>query len=457
MNDLKLKFYGGVGHTTGASILLSVNNKNILIDCGLVQGNRELEKTNFDDFKFDPKDIDFLLLTHAHMDHIGRVPKLVKDGFKGKIISTQETKELSMPMLLDALKVMKYKYGKKTIFDEHDIEKTFNIWEGENYNKKIGLFDDCFISMKNAGHILGSAIIIASVLINGENKNIAFTGDLGNSPSLLLPDTDIPENIDYMIMESVYGDRNHLDKKDRNNKLKEAILDGIKRGGTILIPTFSIERTQGLLYEINNLIEDDFIQKIPVFLDSPLALKITNIYKKYKNDFKDSVQKEIKEGDDIFDFPNLNIIRKNEDSLNIENINSSKIILSGSGMSEGGRIRGHEANCLPDSKNTLIMVGYQSVGTLGRQISEGLKEVVIDKEKVKVKAKIFNILGYSSHKDSNNLLDFVEKTQIASKNKLKKVFVIMGEPKSSIFLTQKINDYIGNIAIYPELEKDYFL
>lgn len=447
MNNPKLKFFGGVGSTTGANIMLEFNNRKIIIDCGLFQGARYAEGKKFESFKYNPANIDFVLITHAHMDHIGRVPKLVRDGFKGKIISTQETMELAQPMLEDALRVMQVRHPDKILFEEEDIKNTFLLWEGKNYEEKVELFDNCFLQMQDAGHILGSAICNVSC---GSTK-IAFTGDLGNSPSPLLPDTEFPKNVDYVVMESVYGDRNHESKEERRNKLKEVILEGIKKDGTIVIPAFSIERTQVLLYELNNMIEDKEIPQIPVFLDSPLALKVTDIYKKYTKDFKESVQSEIKKGDDIFDFPGLRIIKNAQDSAEIEKIKDTKIILAGSGMSEGGRVLNHESRILNHAENTLILVGYQAVGTLGRLLEDGAKEVFINKQKTKVNAKIEVIKGYSSHKDSEHLLEFVEKVAPS------KVFVIMGEPKSSLFLTQRIRDYLDIDAVYPEERKEYNL
>lgn len=468
--NLKLIFYGGVGTTTGANIMLKYNGRAILVDCGLLQGTRYAEEKNFENFKYDPVKVDFLLITHSHIDHIGRVPKLVRDGFVGKIISTQETKELAEPMLKDALGIMTARYPNKTFFNEEDVEKSLSLWQGRKYEEKIDLFEGCFLEIQDAGHILGSAILNISC----DSTRIAFTGDLGNSPSPLLPDTEFPKEADYIVMESVYGDRDHESKKDRREKLKQTILGGIKRNGAIIIPAFSVERTQVLLYEINNMVEDEEIPGIPVFLDSPLALKVTEIYKKYTRDFNESVKEEIKEGDDIFNFPGLQIVKNMEESRKIENISEAKIILSGSGMSEGGRVVNHELHYLSDHNATIILVGYQAVGTLGRKLQDGVKEIEINKDgkrrKVKVRAKIENITGYSSHKDSKHLLEFVEKVNNLStspptslfvkeggERKLKQVFVIMGEPKSSLFLIQRIRDYLGIEAIYPEEGKEYEL
>jgi metallo-beta-lactamase family protein len=479
MQNPKITFFGGVGSATGANIILDFNLKKIAIDCGLLQGTKFAEEKNFEPFAYNPADIDFLLITHAHMDHIGKVPKFVRDGFKGRIISTKETMELAKPMLDDALQVMRAKFSDKILFDEKDMDKALSLWEGFDYDKKIELYNGCSLEMQNAGHILGSAICD---ITSGPTK-VAFTGDLGNSPSPLLPDTEFLKDTDYIVIESVYGDRNHESKEERRAKLKKYILDGIKKDGTIVIPAFSVERTQVLLYEINNMVEGKEIPEVPVFLDSPLAEKVTDIYKKYEYDFKESVRDEIKKGDDIFDFPNLHIIRKASESGEIEKVKGAKIILAGSGMSEGGRIVNHEAHYLPDPDATIILVGYQAVGTLGRMLQDGAGEVEItppqpppdmpsrraglpkgegqresgfpNREKVKVKAKIETIEGYSSHKDSEHLIEFVEKAN--ESKKLTKVFVIMGEPKSSLFLCQRLRDYADVDAVYPEEGRVYEL
>lgn len=473
MNKPKIIFYGGIGSTTGANIMLEFNQKKILVDCGLFQAMGAEEK-NFSPFKYNPAEVDFLIITHAHMDHIGRVPKLVKDGFRGRIISTRATLDLARPMLSDALRVFQARHRNRVIFDEKDLEQSFTLWEGKDYKEKIELFLDCTLEMQDAGHILGSAICNITCGQGVEAKKVAFTGDLGNSPSPLLPDTNFPNDADYLVMESVYGDRNHESKTTRRSKLKQAILNGIKKNGAIIIPTFSIERAQVLLYEINNMVEDKEIPSIPVFLDSPLAEKVTDIYKKYTKDFKETVRQEIKAGDDIFNFPGLKFIKTRSESAEIEKIVGPKIILAGSGMSEGGRVVNHEITYLPDPKATIVLVGYQPVGTLGRKLRDGIKEVIPPltpfqkggegrgnhnfphaPQKIKIQATIENITGYSSHKDSEHLLEFVEKTN--ESKKLSKVFVVMGEPKSSLFLAQRIREYLDIPAFYPEEGRVYEL
>ncbi len=465
MEDFNLSFYGGVGSATGANICLEFRGKKILVDAGLKQGGRKEEEENFKNFVYDPASIDFLLVTHAHMDHIGRIPKLVREGFNGRIISTKETKELSLPMLEDEMRVLKQRHHKE-LFGKQDIENSFALWEGFDYHKKIKLFDGVEVEMVDAGHILGSSIVVVSLETKEGVRRLAFTGDLGNSPSPLLKDTEIPENIDYMVMESVYGDRNHEGRENRREELKEAIIDIQKRGGALVIPAFSIERTEVLLYEINNMIEDGEVTPLPVFLDSPLGLKVLKIYSKYNKDFNDSIKSEIEGGDDIFEFKGLKLISNIRESDAIKKTEGPKIIIAGSGMSEGGRVLSHEAFYLGDPNSTILLAGYQSSGSLGKRLEEGESHVFIEadgnkengKERIEVRAKIKKISGYSSHKDSDNLVDFVDQiVNKSSETKLKKVFVIMGEPHSSLFLCQRLHDYVGVESIYPEPNKEYKL
>ena len=439
-----ISFHGGVGSVTGANFLLEAGEAKILIDCGLVQGDRFAMDTNCDAFAYTPEGADILLVTHAHADHIGRIPKLVRDGFRGVIYSTPPTRDLANVMLRDAYKVMLYeeeRYGTKRCFEERDIDDALALWKSHPYHHSFDLPGEITAEFTDAGHILGSAMI--SLTRNG--KKFLFTGDIGNIPQPLLNPPEIVEGYDYLLMESVYGDRSHEEVKERADLLKMYIEDTIKKQGTLIIPAFSLERTQGMLYEINNFFESGAVQPIPVFLDSPLAINVTEIYRKYTGYLKDAVREQIQGGDDIFDFPKLKFTHSTKDSSEIERVHGAKIIIAGSGMSHGGRILGHEKKYLEDPKTTLLLVGYQAVGSLGRLLNDGAKKVRILDTDVKVKAKIARIRGYSGHADRDQLVEFVGK----GGEKAKQVFVTMGEERASLFLVQRLRDYLGVHAIAP--------
>lgn len=442
--NVRITFYGGTGSVTGSNFLLEIDGKKVLIDCGLTQGAKVADDVNWDPFLYNPKEIDILFVTHAHVDHLGRIPKLIKEGFRGKIYSTEPTLGLALPMLEDTASIL----GKNTdldldkIYSAENIKLALSLWQGFNYHQTIKITPNVEVSFLNAGHILGSAMI--EFLYNG--KKILFTGDLGNSPSPLLPDTEKVTDADYLIMESVYGDRNHESRDDRRRLLAETIQDNHKRKGTLIIPTFSLERSQELLFELDTLSENDRMPVMPIFFDSPLAIRLTEVFKQYRNYFNETAQKAISPGKYLFDFPGLHSTLKSEESKLIGTVPNPKIVIAGSGMSTGGRIVHHERHYLPDPNNTLLLTGYQSVGTPGRLIQEGLKTVRITGEDVIVRAHIVTILGYSGHKDSDGLLNFVEDMQ----DRVKKVFVVMGEPKSSMFLVQKLRDNLGIEASAPE-------
>jgi metallo-beta-lactamase family protein len=332
--------------------------------------------------------------------------------------------------------------GLDEIYSVENIKLALSLWEGFEYHQKIQMTDSLEITLHNAGHILGSAMIL--VTYNG--KKILFTGDLGNSPSPLLPNTEKVEGVDYLIMESVYGDRNHESRDDRRKFLEETIEDNYKRRGTLVIPTFSLERSQELLFELNTLVGNNRIPVMPIFLDSPLAIRLTEVFKQYKNYMNENAQQAMKSDKYLFDFPGLHNTLKSEESKLIATVPNPKIVIAGSGMSTGGRVVHHERHYLPDPNNTLLLTGYQTVGSPGRLIQEGIKTVRISGEDVVVRAHIVTISGYSGHKDSDALLNFVSDMQ----DTLKKVFVVMGEPKSALFLVQKLRDNLGIDAIAPE-------
>ncbi|OGI67124.1 hypothetical protein A2823_01695 [Candidatus Nomurabacteria bacterium RIFCSPHIGHO2_01_FULL_41_91] len=440
----KITFYGGTGSVTGANFLLEIDGQKILVDCGLTQGMKLADDVNWDSFVYDPREIDILFVTHAHVDHLGRIPKLIKEGFRGKIYSTEPTKGLAGPMLEDTAGILgkNEDLGLDKIYTEENIKLAFSLWQGFTYHQKIKITENVEASFLNAGHILGSAMV--EFLYNG--KKILFTGDLGNSLSPLLPDTEKVTDADYLIMESVYGDRNHESKDDRRRLLAETIQDNHKRRGTLIMPTFSLERSQELLFELDALLEGNRIPVMPIFFDSPLAIRLTDVFKQYKNYLNEKAQKAISSGKYLFDFPGMHNTLKSEESKLINDVPNPKIVIAGSGMSTGGRIVHHEKHYLPDPNNTLLLTGYQSIGTPGRLIQEGLKKVRITGEDVAVRAHIVTIYGYSGHKDSDGLLSFVEDMQ----DSVKKVFVVMGEPKSSMFLVQKLRDNLGIRAFAPK-------
>lgn len=445
-----LTFETGIGSVTGANFLVETKEKKFLVDCGMIQGDHETEKQNRIPFSYTPADIDYLFVTHAHLDHVGRIGKLVKDGFHGVIYSTPETFALAQLVMTDAVGILGLEAKKENIqplYESQHTEKAFTLWKTIPYHVKTDI-GDFSLYLKDAGHILGSSIIEFTI----EGKKVVFTGDLGNSPTPLLRDTESIEGAEYMIMESVYGDRNHEPKDERDAKFEKIVTETIAKGGTLVIPSFSLERTQVILYELNNIAEKGKLN-VPVYVDSPLATKVTDIYRESTELFNEGIKKQIASGDDIFDFKKLKFTINHEESNALDRMQGPKIILAGSGMSMGGRVRHHEASYLPNPNNTILLVGYQPLGTLGRNLQDAKNSVTIDKQKIKVEAKIETIFGYSSHKDSDHLVEFV----FHGKATLKKVFPVMGEPKSSLFLAQRIKDELGIDAMYPEKGKRYEL
>lgn len=451
----KLTFCGGVSSVTGANFLLEINKdqgtKKLLVDCGMEQGSDKAKVYNASPFIFDPSDIDILLVTHAHMDHIGLIPKLIKHGFKGIIYSTPETRDLCVYMLEDALKLITEDAKRKHIdplYGPEDTRHAFDLWKTIPYHQDFTLFSDLGVTvyLKDPGHVLGASMFEISIELNKKLRKFLFTGDLGNSPTPILKDTEPIEGVDYVIMESVYGDRNHEDRETRLQKLQQSIEDTIDRQGVLLIPSFSLEKTQEILYEMNKLFEDKIVPEIPVYLDSPLASKLIPIYKKYIKDYNEEAKKRKQKGDDILNFKNLHIVASAEESKSILHSKNPKIIMAGSGMSTGGRIQHHELSYLPAHNTILLFLGFQALGTLGREIYDGAKVVNIYDTEVHINCEIRKIDGYSGHKDSDHLQEFAA----TAGDSLKKVFVTMGESKSALFLVQRLRDYYDIDAVHPE-------
>jgi metallo-beta-lactamase family protein len=438
-----LTFHGATGEVTGANFLLEIDGKRILVDCGMHQGTQAEEDKNWGAFKYDPTTIDALFITHAHTDHIGKIPKLVHDGFKGVIYSTEPTRDIAKLAFDDAIGLLEDDAkirGVEMMYTKEDIEHSMKLWKVVPYHDKVPMTDDLSVVMYDAGHVLGSAMME----FNFKGKKMLFTGDLGNTPTPLLKNTELTPEPNFLLMESVYGDRNHEEKEERKVHLQRVIEDTAKNHGTLMIPSFSLERTQEILFELNDLVENGRIPKMPIFLDSPLAVGITEVYRKHI-DFLNKDSRMLSRTDDIFDFPGLEVTGTRDESKAINEAPDPKIIIAGSGMMNGGRIIHHAKRHLGESRSTLLLVGYQAVGTLGRLLQSGEKMVRINGDEVEVRCTVDTISGYSGHAGSDQLVEFVD----AIKKNIEEVFCVMGETKSQMFLAQRLRDQVGVHAVAP--------
>jgi metallo-beta-lactamase family protein len=446
-HGVHIGFYGGTGTVTGSNFLFSTPKMRILIDCGLTQGGRVCDASNTQPFPYDLSTVDALFLTHAHIDHSGRIPRLVRAGFKGTIYSTPETKRLAQVVLPDSARIVAEEAAachEEPAYREEDVPAVFERWEELPYYTPLSL-GDCTVTLHNSGHILGSAMV---EILHPRIGKTLFTGDLGNSPSILLKDTDEVKDVNYLVVESVYGDRLHEPVADRLAQFESIVEEVIAQRGVLLIPTFSLERTQDILFQLNELVEKSRIPRIPVFLDSPLAEKTTEIYRTAAmSNFNDAVRAAKEHGGDVFSFHGLSVTTSVRESKDIDATPGPKIIIAGSGMSNGGRIVLHEKRYLPEKNTTLLLVGYQAPGSLGRLLQEGASQVTIHDSSVPVAARVLSISGYSGHRDQDGIMNFVNGTNVS----LKKAFVVMGEPKAEQFLAQHMRDYLGIDAVVPQL------
>ena len=454
---IKLKFCGGAGIVTGACYLLETPKTKILVDCGMFQGSRFSEILNEDKFPFDPKEIDAVLLTHAHIDHIGRLPKLLKEGFKGKIFGTPPTIDFARALLADAEHIMRIeaeKEGWQPIYSLKDVDAVFPLTEMIGYEQTIQISEDLSCRFQNAGHILGSSIIEVFIIKeDGSKTKVVFSGDLGNSPAPLLNKTKDIAEADYVIIESAYGDRMHGSRDETQGILEDVVEETIKAGGVLIIPSFATERTQELLYELNKLVENGKIPRVPVFIDSPLAIKITEIYKKYPEFYNREAVQLIKSGDEIFNFPGLKFSETIEQSKQINAVHPPKIIVAGSGMSHGGRVLYHEKLYLPDPKSAILMIGYQIAGSIGRRLLDGEQIVRIHGADVHVRARVIQVSGYSAHADQKQLIQWIEPMRLS----LKKVFVVQGEENASSVFAELVMDKLAVSAVAPKLGEEFIL
>ncbi|MGA1050379.1 MAG: MBL fold metallo-hydrolase RNA specificity domain-containing protein [Minisyncoccia bacterium] len=450
---VSIQFCGGAGSVTGANYVIDNGKVKFVIDCGMIQGNKEADELNYVPFVYDPKSIDFMIATHTHIDHIGRIPKLVKEGFRGEIYSTYPTEEFAEISLRDTVSIMEHDKTQIPLFGSEDVDQAVSQWRGIEYHEIYEMNENISFRFQDAGHILGSAITEIWVLDpeTGKRIKLVFSGDLGNVPSVLLRKYDYISEADYIIVESCYGDRIHQKLAERKEILKQAIKDTIERKSVLLMPTFSIERTQDILYELNDIIENHSgndsqrgkVGKIDVYLDSPLAIKATNIHAKYTQYYNQEA-KQLSKTDDIFDFPFLTFTESREDSMKVNSQPQPKMIMAGSGMSTGGRVLYHEERYLSNPNNIILFVGYQAPYTLGRKILKGESPVYIHNHPVENKIEVRRIDGYSAHADQEMLLDWISKIK-NSKN----IFVVQGEQDASQTLADAIKDNLHIQAQVP--------
>jgi len=432
---MQLTFLGGAGTVTGSKSLLEIDDKKILIDAGLFQGLKELRLKNWDTFPVNPSTINAIILTHAHLDHCGYIPVLIKNGFNGFIYCTPPTFELTKIILLDSAKIQeeesehsnKYQYTKhkpaKPLYTVKEAENSFKHFKTLEFNIRFPLFNTVFIEFINNGHILGSA----SIKINVQNEIIVFSGDLGRTNPLILPKIATIPNADYVIMESTYGNKEHPEI-DIKKSLLEIVLDTYKKGGNLLIPTFSVERAQELIYLFKELKKEGSLPAIPIYLDSPMGVNATQVYFNYLNYLN------LKESDLADMIKTVQLIKSVEISKAVIKDKKQKIVLAGSGMVTGGRILHHLKRNIGDSRNTILLLGFQAEGTRGRSLLEGEKEIKFMGEYHQVKAEVKCINAFSGHADQSDLLDWLSNFS----PKPKEIFLNHGEIHQSYALCTKI-------------------
>lgn len=473
---MKVTFLGATKTVTGSNFLIEGAGKKFLVDCGMYQGSAADEYENEEPFLFNVNEIDFMLLTHAHIDHSGRIPKLYNEGYRNKVIATKATCDLCSIMLPDSGHIqemeVEWKNRKRErkgeeplppLYTAEDAAKSLEIFEPVQYDEIVDIDENIKVRFNDAGHMLGSAILEIWVTENGKTEKIVFTGDLGNNDIPLLSPPTMISSADYLVMESTYGNRLHIRNDDKATLFLDIVYETLEKGGTVVIPSFAVGRTQEILFELNRIKEEkhdeEFYKKykklmsVPVYVDSPLAISATEVFKENMNLFNEETQKIINEGDNPLEFAGLKFTRTAEESKALNASNESAIIISASGMCEVGRIKHHLKHHLWEPNSTILFVGYQAPGTLGRKLVDGEKKVKIFGEEIAVNARIEYIEGYSGHADQEGLMNFVYSFTTPPKD----IFLVHGEPEGQIELKQKIQENTQIPVIIPDFGESYDL
>ena len=463
---MKISFLGAAKLVTGSNYLIETKNCKFVMECGLFQGNKTISRLNYQPFAYNPGDIDFMLLSHAHIDHSGRIPKLVKDGFKGKIYCTKATEDLCSIMLPDSgyIQEMETKWdnrkrkrsGKKLrepLYTVEEAKKSIKHFRPVLYDQTIKINEEITVRFVDAGHILGSAIIELWIKEDEKKIKLVFSGDLGRRNRPILRDLSRIQKADYIIVESTYGNKKNHPLKDDARELISIINNTVKKGGNVVIPSFAVERAQDIIYELNKYydesiksVDKDFLQ-VPVYIDSPLTVSATEIFERNPDCFDEKTLELIKTGDNPLDFRNLIFTRNVEESKQINKTPESKVIISASGMCSAGRIKHHLKHNLWRNESSIVFVGYQAEGTLGRRIKEGEKSVKLFGEEIQVNAKIYTLDGFSGHADKEGIMWWLE----GFENKPKKIFIVHGEEEASREISKKIEEELNIVTYIPEL------
>jgi metallo-beta-lactamase family protein len=466
--NIKLTFLGAAQNVTGSQYLVQSDTTSFLVDCGLYQ-ERELTGRNWGPFLFPPERLGAVLLTHAHLDHCGLLPKLAREGFNQAIYCTGATAEITEIMLLDSGRIQeedadfkrrrhqkenrKGPYPEVPLYTRDDAEAVYPLFSPVKYGQTVQIGDGVEATFYDAGHVLGSSMVRLKIEQNGEARIILFSGDVGRRNKPILNDPTFFEEADYVIVESTYGDRLLESPQDAANQLAEAINNTVKRGGNIVIPSFALERSQELLYYLNQFLLEGRIPRLLVFVDSPMAVEVTEVFERHPELFDQEMRKLLHQQRSPFDFPGLELTGTVEESKAINHIKGSAIIIAGSGMCTGGRIKHHLVNNISREESTILFVGYQAAGTLGRQIVDGAQRVRILGQYYPVKAKIEQLNGFSAHADRDGLLRWLS----SLRRPPRRVFITHGELDASRHLAGLIRSRHGWEATVPSYQERVFL